>query len=232
MKSRSDTMWHSCAILTAIVAVSAAAVFGGCSQSTKTPLDQKSAQQSQTNADSADDAATQGSNVNINVINAPGNSRMPNPGADGADTNGGFPGLLDQLASGENTTNLAKSNAGYAQAGINITVSTGSTTPTLGGATSGAATGTQTASGTQTATPTQTTSPQFTTAVPVAVALPGGFSDSGASAGGSGGTASLEKQSSAEFRQAFLDAAARDPSLIADLLDAALGVVDSGSNGL
>ncbi len=238
VKRKNVSAWHSCGILGVILLAAGVSVFG-CAQSTDVPLDQQSAQQSQTNATSADDAATQGSNVHINVINAPGDSRLPNSGdPELGDGTVGFPGLIDGLASGQNTTDLTKSNAGYAQAGINISVTTGGTTPSLGGATAGNATGTQTASATQAANPSQTVTPEFTTAISAPVALPGGIADGASSAGGSGGTSTLDKQSTNEQRQAFLRQLAADPNTPESVAIAALEALfpsasgDAGSNGL
>jgi hypothetical protein len=90
----------------------------GCAQSTETPVKQLAP------AAAEQDQATQGSQVYVWILNGPGREGVPAPGPEGA--------AVSKLSAGVDATDV-DSPAAFNQAGIRLTINTGSTTPTATG---------------------------------------------------------------------------------------------------
>src|SRR5574337_663024 len=136
----------------------------GCSQQTATPLAQEQRIETPTKTDQ--ESATQGSSVNIWVMNAPGSGGTPATPLDkltAGDTE--LAKLLSQIDNPDGAAGkFQASSAGYTQGGIHITVTTGGTTPTLTGTTTG--TSTANPAGTQNVSPNQ--EPRANVTAPIA----------------------------------------------------------------
>ena len=178
----------------------------GCAQNTEAPLNQGADQDTSMPTTSAQDAATQGSQVNVWVINAPGRGALPDP-LPVTLGNGELSMLINRVKTADGAA-IEGTDAGYAQAGINIHINTGSTTPTLTGTTTATASAAQTPSANQTVSPVQDIKPEISAAVPIAVAAPGGMVDQQAVATGKGQTSDTAKQSENELRWSRLEAMA------------------------
>jgi hypothetical protein len=157
------------------------ALFIGCAQNTESIAPQASDQQQVTPTVTAQDQMTAGSDVRVFIINAPGNGTLP-PNPTGDDEVDGMLASTDGLAA---TT--GKVNSGYAQAGINVNITTGGTTPTATGSATGTSTASQTPSQNQTVAPVQDIKPEVTAAAPITVGLPGSATSGSANVAGSGG---------------------------------------------
>lgn len=190
---------------------------GGCAQNNETPVTQTAGQTTPTTTDQ--DAATQGSQVYVYVVNAPGKDGLPQPGDFQSTTGLGAAILAEagtQVSSDGAGNSTAGAKAGYVQSGLTINVTTGGTTPSLTGSTTGSATQTPTAS--PASSPTQHIDPRISASVPIAVAQPGGMIDQQATAATEGSTASPTKTSENELRWQRIEAAADQLEKIAPLL--------------
>lgn len=196
---RAKNSWVAAALL--LVAI-------GCNQSTVTPVEQGTDQVQQTPTTTDQDAATQGSQVYVYVINAHGARGLPTPGGDVA-------GAIAAAAGGEDESTLRTN--GYWQSGFTINVNTGSTTPSLTGTTTGSATGTASPAQTASAYPIQDIKPETSASVPIGVAMPGGIVDQQATATGKG-TSDVAKSNTNDVKWAQLRAAADSLGVGADAL--------------
>lgn len=175
------------------------AFFGGCAQNTETPVDQVSEQQTTTPTTNEQDQATQGSQVNVWVVNAPGTSSMPNPGTVDLGTGSAATKLLDDCENAAGGNAVHGVDAGYAQSGITINVTTGGTTPSATGTATGSASAGQTPSQNVTASPELRARGEVSAAMPIGVAAPGGMVDQQATATGRGATSGTSKTSENEL---------------------------------
>ncbi len=186
----------------------------GCGQSTTAPVNQTNDQATTTPTTTEQDAATQGSQVNVWVINAPGKQSLPDPGGVTLDSEDGVDALIDS-AKGDAGGSADGVGGRYAQAGFSIVINTGSTTPSQTGTTTGTGTAAQNPTTTQTQSPTQ----ENTGSVPVGFAAPGGMVDQQATATGKGTTSDTSKTSENELRWQRLEA-------MADQLDGLLPILE------
>lgn len=161
----------------------------GCAQNTETP----SRQENVTPTSTAQDTATAGSTITLNISNTGQEGRLlgkpaSRPAVDGLRGDAG---------------SLESGNAGYIViATVNIT--TGGTTPNV----TGSATGTGTATQNPGVNARQDPRTDLTASIPIAVAMPGGMNDQQATATGRGGTTSgTEKDSANDLRWAQVTAA-------------------------
>ncbi len=207
-----------CALMLAIAPI----LLFGCAQNNETPVNQNAGQVTPTVTDQ--DAATQGTQVYLYVINAPGKDGVPSPGDFQASTGLGAAIAAEagsEVTSGNAGNSVAGAKAGYVQAGFTVNITTGNTTPGLTGSTTGSAAQTPTAS--PTASPTQHVDPRISASVPVAVAMPGGMNDQQATAATEGSTASPTKTSENELRWQRIEAAAAQLEKLAPLLEQMFG---------
>ncbi len=204
-------------LCTVILAIAPLFLFG-CAQNNEGMVGQTSDQAANTSTDQ--DTATQGSQVNVYVINAPGKDGPPAPGDFQAAT--GL-GAAITAEAGANVSSDAAGNstagakAGYVQSGLTINVTTGGTTPSVTGSSTGSAA--QTPSQTSTQSPTQYVDPRISASVPIAVAQPGSMIDQQATAATEGSTASPTKTSENELRWQRIEAAASQLEKLAPLLE-------------
>jgi len=221
--------WHGrcCAALSALLLAGCIALAMianiGCAQQTETPISQPVGQDVTSPTRTDQDAATQGSQVFVYVINAPGVSGLPKPDPLQINVDEGITSPTATVLPNGSTT--ASTDAGYTQQGITVNVTTGGSTPSLTGTTTATASPTQAPSVYPTVTPTQDVRPRTGITVPIAVA-PGGIIDQAASAGAGEGNSTLDKQSTNELRRAELNALAdklRDLPGLLELLGQVFG---------
>lgn len=202
MKSNLKTAYFAVCIFAGLMLAGS-----GCGQKAWNPFAQKSDQAANTSTDQ--DTATQGSQVYVYVVNAPGKDGLPQPGEFQAGTDDA------EVATGATTDGVANeaggnavtsAKAGYVQAGLTINITTGGTAPSVTGSATGSAA--QTPTGTATQTPTQHVDPRLSTSIPIAVAQPGSMIDQQATAATEGSTANPTKTSSNDLRYAELKAQA------------------------
>ena len=163
----------ACVILSLI-----ACILIGCAQNTDATSPQRTDQVMQVPTTTAQDLMTAGSDVRVYIINAPAAPGLPYDDAE-----------LEALIESQNGAagSVPKVNAGYAQAGINVNITTGGTTPSATGSTTGTASSAQTPSQNQTVSPVQDIKPEVTAAAPITVGLPGSATSGTANVAGSGG---------------------------------------------
>ncbi len=210
----------------------------GCAQGTAVPIVQDTGQETITPTTTDQDAATQGSQVNVWVINAPGRGGLSDPAPISLGGDSGISMLVDKVANADGAT-IEGTDAGYAQSGINITINTGSTTPGQSGTTTATASVAQTPSAYPTVSPIQDIKPETSASVPIGVALPGGMVDQQAIATGKGQTADTSKTSENDQRWAKIEATADKLEHLLPLLEQLLGVksetdgkpVEDGNSG-
>lgn len=162
----------------------------GCAQNTETP----SRQENVTPTSTAQDTATLGSTINLNIYNTEEGGRMlgrptSRPAVDGLRAEAG---------------SIESGNAGYIVL-AHVTITTGGTTPNV----TGSATGTGTATQNPGVNARQDPRTDLTASIPIAVAMPGGMNDQQATATGREGTTSgTAKTSENELRYAQLNTTA------------------------
>jgi hypothetical protein len=156
----------------------------GCNQENTAVSPQITPQQQSTPTVTDQEQMTAGSDVRVKVtiVNAPSRDDVPK------DAEGDVPSDLVTSATGETST-ASGVKAGYAQAGINVTIpiTTGGTTPSNTGSAVSTASASQTPSQSTTLSPVQDVKPEFTSSVPIVVTFPGGAGSASANAAGSGG---------------------------------------------
>jgi hypothetical protein len=198
---------------------------GGCSQGTDATIDQPGNQVTDTPAVTRQETPTQGSAVYAYIINSPRGDEMPGDENDAE----WFRDLVDVGTAGppaavegvsEGPTQVAAARGRYVQAGNQIIVNTGAATPTVSGTTAATGTGTQAPTANPSQAPVQTISPELAAQLQ-AIFNPGGITDVAGSASGGGGTASLDKTSNNQLRQALMTAMREDPSMVAAFLELA-----------
>ncbi len=221
-------------IIVALIAALFPCLLMGCAQNTEAPIDQFTGQETLTPTTTDQEAATQGSQVYVWVVNAPGRGGLPDTSDLLLGPEDGVKSRIQNLTNQDGTA-LAGTDAGYAQAGINITITTGGTTPSLTGTTTATASAAQTPSAYPTLTPTQDIKPEASVAVPIGVAMPGGMVDQQATATGKGQTSGTTKTSENELRWAELRTALEDTAKT-DVIDKLLSFLggtptDASTNG-
>jgi hypothetical protein len=166
----------------AALALLTIACLAGCAQNTEATSPQRSAQDQITPTSTGQELLTAGSDVKVYIINAPGASGLP----DDIDGDGQEDGETAPWVTAPGTT-VGKTNAGYAQSGIVLNITTGGTAPSATGTTTGTANAAQTPSQHQTVSPVQDIKPEVTAAAPITVGLPGSATSGTANVAGSGG---------------------------------------------
>jgi len=205
----------------------------GCAQSTDSRFDVPPEQRVVTPT-TGGEQASQGSDVDVFVTNAPRGSTIP--GAGGFDAGIAFGSIgqypADVAGFGGDGQPFDRGQAGYLQI-THLTVNTGPTTPS-GATVTGSGTGTQTASATGTQTPTQTITPEVSAAAPIGLAAPGGLVDQNATATGRG-TSDVAKTSTNSMTVAQLaDLAQTNPGLAKSIFEQMFGTntgPDAGATG-
>ncbi len=182
-----------------------AMLFGGCAQNTEGRLKTDNTQSTPTPVATDQSAATQGSTVNVWVVNAPGKSTLPNTGGIDLTTNesAALGGLgtcdLTDAANSANANSIATAKAGYQQSGITVNVTTGGTAPSLTGSATGAPNVGLTSNASTTQNPELRARGEVSAAMPIGVAMPGGMVDQQATATGRGQTSGTSKTSENEL---------------------------------
>jgi hypothetical protein len=169
-------------------------LFCGCAQNTESTVPQRVQQDQVTPTVTAQDQMTAGSDIKVYIINAPGASGLP----DDLDGDGQEDGETAPWVTAPGTS-IGKTNAGYAQSGIVLNITTGGTTPTATGSSTGTATSTQTPSQNQSNTP--TLSPETSLSANAGFGMPGSALSQQATAAGSGGTVSGTEQTNTQTPQ-------------------------------
>jgi hypothetical protein len=173
----------------------------GCAQTTDQGARQVTQQETDTPTSTAQDTATQGSYVNVYVMNDSGGGGLPNASLLKVGPEDGIQALMHDLKN-RSGTELAETNAGKVIAGVEINVTTGGTTPTVTGSATGTGTATQSPAQDQQQTPTQDIRPELSTSLNAAFA-PGGMIDQLAAAVGRGTLSELTKQNQQDLRAAY-----------------------------
>lgn len=192
----------------------------GCAQNTETPVGQWTDQTAATPVATDQQAATQGSQVYVWVVNAPGRATMPNPGEVSIGTGESLSKLLASAKNEAGGNEVTGVDAGFAQSGITINVTTGGTAPSLTGTATGTGSATQSPGQSVASYPIQDIKPEITATVPIGLAMPGGMVDQQAVATGRGQTSDTGKTSENELRWQRIEAAASQLEQLAPLLDA------------
>ncbi len=182
-------------------------LYTGCAQNTEVPVVQETGQDLLSPTSTDQDAATQGSQVNVWVINAPARGSLPVTVPVDLGAEDGISNLVEQVKTAEGA-DIQGTDAGYAQSAITINVTTGGTTPSQAGTTTATASASQTPSAYPTVSPVQEVRPETSASVPIGIALPGGMVDQQSVATGRGQTAGTEKTSENELRWIKLEAMA------------------------
>lgn len=180
-------------------------LIGGCAQDSDQRLKADNVQSTPTPVATDQSAATQGSTVNVWVVNAPGKSTLPNTG--GLELLPiGEPGLSGlgtcDLADADNSAtanSIATAKAGYQQSGITVNITTGGTAPSLTGSATGAPNVGLTSNANTTQNPELRARGEASVAMPVGIAAPGGMVDQQATATGRGTTSGTSKTSENEL---------------------------------
>ncbi len=180
-------MSRACMIAVSLIALFVHCILmAGCAQNTEATSPQRSEQVQQTPTLTAQDQMTAGSDVRVYIINAPGASGLPDENTtDGDPTPNGEDDAAPWVTAPGTT--VGKTNAGYAQSGIVVNITTGGTTPTATGNAASNATAGQTPSQNQTVSPVQDIKPEVTAAAPITVGMPGSATSGNANVAGSGG---------------------------------------------
>ncbi|MFH1417282.1 MAG: hypothetical protein ABII12_03230 [Planctomycetota bacterium] len=175
----------------------------GCGQQTAAPVDQDTGQKTVVPTKTDQDQATQGSQVYLWIVNAPGRGALPSPGMLNVKADDGVSQLIDKVTTADGAT-IEGTDAGYAQAGFTVNITTGGTTPNVTGTTSAESGVTQSPAAYPTANPVQEIKPSVS--VPIGVAMPGGIADVQGTATGEG-TSTSSKTSENDMRWAKVEAA-------------------------
>lgn len=190
----------------ALIAVAVfALLFTGCAQDSDQKVKTDNVQSTPTPVATDQSAATQGSTVNVWVVNAPGKSTLPNTGGIDLGTGDGssLAGLgtcdLENGTNSANANSIATAKAGYQQSGITVNVTTGGTAPSLTGSATGAPNVGLTSNANTTQNPELRARGEVSAAMPIAVAMPGGMNDQQATATGRGTTSGTSKTSENEL---------------------------------
>lgn len=160
---------------------------GGCGQQTSTPVAQQTDQMAATPVATDQNAASQGSQVNVWLLNTTADGGLPNPDAikiEAAD-------YASVASEGQSTgTGNASKDAkgGYVISGVTINVTTGDTTPSLTGTATGTGSASQSPAQTVSAYPTQDIRPELTASMPIAVPINGSIANPQAVTTGRGQT--------------------------------------------
>jgi hypothetical protein len=150
----------------------------GCAQNTESIAPQASDQQQVTPTATTQDLMTAGSDIRINIYNAPGSEELPDEGEENTD-------LIEAVAAPGVTVGKTRGRA--VQSGFVFNITTGGTAPTATGSATGTSTASQTPSQNQTVSPVQDIKPEVTAAAPITVGLPGSATSGSANVAGSGG---------------------------------------------
>lgn len=202
------------------VALSVLVGLAGCAQKTETPVGQWTDQTAATPVATDQQAATQGSQVNVWIVNAPGKGALPNPGEVSIGTGESLSKLLESARNEAGGNEVQGVDAGYAQSGITINVTTGGTAPSLTGTATGTGSASQAPSQNVASYPVQDVKPEISASVPMGLAMPGGMVDQQAIATGRGQTEGTGKTSENELRWQRIEAAASQLEKLAPLLEA------------
>ena len=188
--------------LTLMVTLCLALAFSvGCAQNTETTSEQ--GVETTLPVRTQQDQATQGSQVNIYVQNAPGEKAAGTAPSVSVGGDGEVKAVVDDLKNEAGGNSAGKVDATYAQSGVTINVNTGSTTPSATG--SASATGTSTGTTSQSVTPTLEVRAGIS--VPIGFAMPGGVVDQTVAAlGGEGSSATLTPANKFDLENAWLRA--------------------------
>lgn len=192
----------------------------GCAQNTETPVGQWTDQTAATPVATDQQAATQGSQVNVWIVNAPGKGNLPNPGEVTIGAGDALSKLLDKATNDAGGNAVDGVTAGYAQSAITVNITTGGTTPSLTGTATGTGSASQAPGQSVASYPVQDVRPEITATVPIGVAMPGGMVDQQAVATGRGQTSDTGKTSENELRWQRIEAAASQLEQLAPLLEA------------
>lgn len=195
-------------------------VFAGCAQNTETPVGQRTDQTAATPVATDQQAATQGSQVNVWIVNAPGKGTLPKPGEVTIGAAESLTKLLDQATNDAGGNAVDGVTAGYAQSAITVNITTGGTTPSLTGTATGTGSASQAPSQNVASYPVQDVRPEISASVPIGLAMPGGMVDQQAIATGRGQTEGTGKTSDNELRWQRIEAAASQLEKLAPLLEA------------
>lgn len=193
-------------------------LLSGCGQQTNTPVAQQTDQMAATPVATDQNAASQGSQVNVWLLNTTADGGLPNADAIQLDASGFASVATDgKSTAADNSSKDAK--GGYVISGVTINVTTGDTTPSLTGTATGTGSASQAPAQTVSAYPVQDIRPETSASIPIGVAMPGGMVDQQAIATGKGQTSDTSKTSENELRWQRVEAAADRIEKLAPLLE-------------
>ncbi len=167
---------------------------GGCGQQTSTPVAQQTDQMAATPVANEQAAASQGSQVNVWLLNTTADGGLPNPDAIKIEADGYASTASEGQSTG--TGNASKdAKGGYVISGVTINVTTGDTTPSLTGTATGTGSASQSPAQTVSAYPTQDIRPEITATMPISVPINGSIAETQALTTGRGQTSDTGKTS-------------------------------------
>lgn len=177
-----------------LLMVLALVLLTGCGQQTDTPVAQQTDQMAATPVATDQNAASQGSQVNVYLLNTTADGGLPDAGTITVEA-GAQPSIATDSKSSAADNSSKDAKGGYVISGVTINVTTGDTTPSLTGTATGTGSASQSPAQTVSAYPVQDIRPETSASIPIGVAMPGGMVDQQAIATGKGQTSGTEKTS-------------------------------------
>lgn len=209
-------------ILTILLVSIALFFLSGCGQQTSTPVAQLTDQTAATPVATDQNAASQGSQVNVWLLNTTADGGLPNPDAikvEAAD----YASMASEGQSTGTGNSSKDAKGGYVISGVTINVTTGDTTPSLTGTATGTGSASQSPAQNVAAYPVQDIKPEITASMPISVPVNGSIADTQSLATGRGQTSDTSKTSDNELRWQRIEAAANQLEKLAPLLDKFFG---------